>query len=150
MTSSTFELSPELHAVLRAVARMDLSISVAISQHLGRSVARDMIALRTLGFIREVSSPRKDGTASYLNAITSKGTDALRIHDEERAASQLPAPGRRPSLDLGTYMGNDMLAFGSRAGSSDALKIPSRVGNELRYRDRPVAAVSTKTNTGRK
>lgn len=150
MTPTTSDLSPERHAVLSAVARMDLSVSVAISQHLGRSVANDVTALRLLGFIREVLSSRKDGTASNLIAITPKGKDALKVYDEQRTEGLLLTPPRRPSLDQGTYMGNDMVAFGSRAGASDALNFPSRVGNELRYRDKPTAPASKKAGARRK
>ncbi|MGO4395691.1 hypothetical protein AB4Z46_30475 [Variovorax sp. M-6] len=128
-------LTPDHLAVLRAVARMDLSLGTVIGQSLGRPVSDDLAALRTQGYVREVSSPRQDGTASHLHAITAKGREALLGQDEQRVTAAVPTTGPRPPLRRETYTGSEMRPFTGRAGSMDALKYPSRVGNELRYRD---------------
>jgi hypothetical protein len=99
MSKPMHELSPEQFAVLRTVARMDLSISVALSKQLGRSVTDDLVCLRAHGFVREVKSPRSDGTPNYLHAITSMGKEALRLHDE-LGAVPLPTVGRRVASSL--------------------------------------------------
>lgn len=132
--SSAF-LTPDHLAVLRAVARMDLSLGNAIGQSLGRSVAEDLAALRAKGYVREVSSPRHGGTPSHLHTITVKGSEALRGQDEQRISAAAPTIGPRPPMHRETYNGSEMRPFTGRAGSMDALKYPSRVGNQLRYRD---------------
>lgn len=136
MTASTSALlSPDHLAVLRAVARMDLSLGIAIGQSLGRPVTEDLAALRAQGYVREVSSPRHDGTPSHLQTITAKGSQALQAQDGLSASALMPTIGPRPPLRRETYTGGEMRPFTGRAGSMDALKYPSRVGNELRYRD---------------
>ena len=132
--SSAF-LTPDHLAVLRAVARMDLSLGNAIGQSLGRPVAEDLAALRAQGYVREVSSPRHDGTPSHLHTITVKGSEALQGQDEQRISAAVPTIGPRPLMHRETYNGSEMRPFTGRAGSMDALKYPSRVGNQLRYRD---------------
>lgn len=132
--SSAF-LTPDHLAVLRAVARMDLSLGIAIGQSLGRPVSEDLAALRAQGYVREVSSPRHDGTPSHLHTITAKGSEALRGQDEQSVSAPVPTIGPRPPLHRETYNGSEMRPFTGRAGSMDALKYPSRVGNQLRYRD---------------
>jgi len=132
--SSAF-LTPDYLAVLRAVARTDLSLGIVIGQSLGRPVFEDLAALRTQGYVREVSSPRHDGTASHLHAITAKGSEALRGQDEQSVSAPVPTIGPRPPLHRETYNGSEMRPFTGRAGSMDALKYPSRVGNQLLYRD---------------
>ena len=128
-------LSPDHLAVLRAVARMDLSLGTVIGQSLGRPVSEDLAALRAQGYVRDVASPRHDGTASHLQAITAKGSEALRSQDGQGVSAPVPTTGPRPPLRRETYTGSEMRPFTGRAGSMDALKYPSRVGNELRYRD---------------
>lgn len=133
--SSPAFLTPDHLAVLRAVARMDLSLGVAIGQSLGRPVSDDLAELRAQGYVREVSSPRHDGTPSHLYTITASGREALRGQDEQGASAPVPTIGPRPPLRRETYTGSEMRPFTGRAGSMDALKYPSRVGNQLRYRD---------------
>ncbi len=136
-SSSPAPLSPDQFAVLRAVARMDLSLGIVIGQSLGRPVSDDLAALRLQGYVREVSSPRHDGTPSHLHTITAKGREALQGHEEQPVVSTAPTPtlGPRPPLRRETYTGSEMRPNTARAGSMDALKYPSRVGNELRYRE---------------
>ena len=137
MTPPSFApLTPDHLAVLRAVARMDLSLGITISQSLGRPVSEDLAELRAQGYVREVSSPRHDGAPSHLHTITAQGREALRGQDAQSAAST-PALtiGPRPPLHRETYNGSEMRPFTGRAGSMDALKYPSRVGNQLRYPD---------------
>jgi hypothetical protein len=134
--SSPAFLSPDHIAVLRAVARMDLSLGTVIGQSLGRPVSDDLAELRLQGHVREVSSPRHDGTPGHLYTITTKGRDALQGRDEAPSnAAPTPTLGPRPPLRRETYTGSEMRPFTGRAGSMDALKYPSRVGNQLRYRD---------------
>lgn len=137
-------LTPQKIAVLRAVSRMDFCTVLSVSTTLGRSAAVDIEALRMLGYISVVSSPRKDGSPSRLNTLTQQGTEALRTHDEPRAAVSGPTIGARPPLNRETYMGSEMQPYTGRAGSMDALKYPSRVGDELRYRDTPVTPTEKK------
>ena len=132
---SPASLTPDHLAVLRAVARMDLSLGIAIGQSLGRPVSDDLAALRAQGYVREVSSPRHDGTPSHLHTITPQGREALQAHGEQGVTTPQPTVGPRPPLRRETYTGSEMLPFTGRAGSMDALKYPSRVGNQLRYRD---------------
>jgi len=134
LPSSAF-LTPDHLTVLRAVARMDLSLGIVIGQSLGRPVSEDLAALRAQGYVREVSSPRHDGTPSHLYAITAKGSEALGEQSAQSVSASVPTIGPRPPLHRETYIGSEMRPFTGRAGSMDALKYPSRVGNELRYRD---------------
>jgi hypothetical protein len=128
-------LAPDHLAVLRAVARVDLSLGITISQSLGRPVFEDLAELRARGYVREVSSPRHDGTPSHLHTTTVEGREALRRQDEQSASAPVPTIGPRPPLHRETYNGSEMRPFTGRAGSMDALKYPSRVGNQLRYPD---------------
>lgn len=132
-------LSPDQLSVLRAVARVDLSHGVAISQSLGRPASEDLAVLRAQGYVREVVSPRKDGTPNHLHTITPRGREALQSHDEQCIVAAVPTTGPRPPLRRETYAGTEMHPFTGREGSMDALRYPSRVGNQLRYRDDPVA-----------
>lgn len=145
MTAPPFaSLSPDHLAALRAVARMDLSHGIAIGQSLGRSASADLAALRADGYVREVASPRKDGTPNHLYTITSKGREALQSHDRPSDSAPGPTTGPRPPLRRETYTGTEMHPFTGRAGSMDALKYPSRVGNQLRYpADRTAPAADT-------
>ncbi|MDH6170066.1 hypothetical protein M2282_005236 [Variovorax boronicumulans] len=134
MTSPIFApLAPDPLAVLRAVARMDLSLGIAISQSLGRPVAEDLAELRARGYVREVSSPRHDGTPGHLHTITVQGREALQRQDEQSPSAPVPTLGPRPPLRRETYTGSELRPFTGRAGSMDALKYPSRVGSQLRY-----------------
>lgn len=137
-------LSPDHLAVLRAVARMDLSLGTVIGQSLGRPVSDDLAQLRLQGYVREVSSSRHDGTPSHLHTITAKGREALQGQDETAPATPMPTLGPRPPLRRETYTGSEMRPFTGREGSMDALKYPSRVGNQLRYRDDGAAPPSGK------
>ncbi|MGJ7546636.1 hypothetical protein [Variovorax sp. LT1R16] len=136
---SSASLSPDHLAVLRVVARMDLSHGAAISQSLGRPASEGLAVLRAEGYVREVASPRKDGTPNHLHTITAKGLDALQSQGDESISAPGPTTGPRPPLHRETYTGTEMHPFTGRAGSMDALKYPSRVGNQLRYRDDPIA-----------
>lgn len=136
MTSPNSDLLTQAElAVLRVVARMDLILGVAIGQTLGRPANDEVAALRMKGYVREISSPRHDGMPSHLYTITAAGSEALRVQDGHRAVAPGPTIGPRPPLDRETYAGSEMRPFTGRAGSMDALRYPSRVGNELRYRD---------------
>lgn len=137
-------LTPDHFAVLRAVARTDLSPGIAISQSLGRPVSEELAELRTQGYVREVSSPRHDGTPGHLHTITAQGREALRRQDEQTAATPVLTIGPRPPLHRETYNGSEMRPFTGRAGSMDALKYPSRVGNQLRYPDDGTAPAARK------
>jgi hypothetical protein len=128
-------LSPEHLAVLRAVARMDLSTTVSLSQTLGRSAASDLASLHANGYVRKVASPRRDGAPNQLSTITPKGSEALLSQGEQPPPSPAPTTGPRPSSRPTTYLGTELQPFTARAGSNDALKYPSRVGDELRYPD---------------
>jgi hypothetical protein len=147
--SSPAFLSPDHLAVLRAVARMDLSLGTVIAQSLGRPVSDDLAELRLQGHIREVSSPRHDGTPGHLYTITSKGREALQAQDAQAPTTPMPTLGPRPPLRRETYTGSEMLPFTGRAGSMDALKYPSRVGNQLRYRDDGAAPAGKDSKDGK-
>ncbi|WP_219209522.1 hypothetical protein [Variovorax boronicumulans] len=136
MTTAPFApLAPDHLAVLRTVARMDLSLGASIGQNLGRPVSDDLAALRAQGYIREISSPRTDGTPNHLHTITDKGNEALQRQAEQSPSAPVPTIGPRAPLRRETYTGTEMHPFTGRAGSMDALKYPSRVGDQLRYRD---------------
>lgn len=97
MTAPPFaSLSPDHLAALRAVARMDLSHGIAIGQSLGRSASADLAALRADGYVREVASPRKDGTPNHLYTITSKGREA---HCKVMTGQATPLPVLRLARD---------------------------------------------------
>jgi hypothetical protein len=135
MTGQPFSTLTSDHiALLRAVAVMDLAQSSSLSKHIGKPVSEDLIALRTHGYIREISSPRKDGTLSHLHTITSLGKEVLQSQGDLNAILSVPTIGPRPPIRRETYTGAEMQPFTGRAGSADALRYPSRVGNELRYR----------------
>ncbi|WP_183024846.1 hypothetical protein [Variovorax sp. UMC13] len=131
-------LSPEQLSVLRAVARTDLVHGVAISQSLGRAAFTDLAVLRAEGYVREVLSPRKDGSPNHLNALTIKGREALQSHGGQCVSAGASTAAQRESLSRETYAGTEMHPFTGRAGSMDALKYPSRVGDQLRYREDPI------------
>lgn len=136
MTAPPFaSLSPEHLAVLRTVSRMELSLGASIGQNLGRPVAEDLAALCLQGYVRETSSPRTDGAPNHLYTITYKGSEALRRQDEQSVSGPGPTTGPRPPIRRETYTGTEMHPFTGRAGSMDALKYPSRIGDQLRYRD---------------
>lgn len=133
MNPPTDTLTPELAAVLRAVSRMDLTTALAVGKVLGRSPTEDLDALRELRFVRVVVSTRHDGTPNRFFTPTAQGTDALISFDREGDYVPVPTIGPRPSLTRETYMGGELQPFAERAGSMDALKYPSRVGDQRRY-----------------
>lgn len=77
--TETFVLAPAQLAVLRALARKDLSLAVSISQSLGRAVAADLAVLRERGFVKVFRASRNDGVPSYLHSISAEGREALRV-----------------------------------------------------------------------
>lgn len=133
MNLSTNSLSPELVAVLRAASRMDLATALSIGKILGRPVADDLDRLRELRYVRMVSTPRPNGPPNRLYSVTPYGTDALKDYDRVGEPVPVPTIGQRPTAHRETYMGGELRQFADRAGSMDALRYPSRVGDQLRY-----------------
>lgn len=129
------ELPDDQLSVLRIVVRMDLSHGVAISQSLGRPAYESLAMLRAEGYVKEIPCPRRDGSPNQLYTITAKGREAVKSQLHPSVGATAVTTGPKPAVRHETYSGFEMRPFTGRAGSTDALKYPSRIGDQRHYRD---------------
>lgn len=128
-------LTSEQIVVLQAVSKRDFIQSSTLSKNVGWPVREVLATVCALGYVAEVSSPRRDGTPIQLYAITALGMMELQKMQAQDVSEPVRTIGPRPPLTRETYNGAELQPFSGRSGSMDALKYPSRVGNNLRHRD---------------
>ncbi|MCR6481002.1 hypothetical protein NU688_32930 [Variovorax sp. ZS18.2.2] len=140
MTSRT--LDRDLVRVLRAVAHTNLSPLGAIASTTGMTVHEPLQVLRNKGYVREHGGVQGGGMPVLLYSITPKGKEALQALEIEPSDGMLSARAQGPSAPpTKHYDGAEMRPSTVRAGSMDAFKYPSRVGNSLHHVDGTVTKV---------
>ncbi|WP_286373310.1 hypothetical protein [Variovorax saccharolyticus] len=98
------------------------------------------------GYVQEHPGLQSNGAASVLHSLSSKGQAALRKADAAAAPESpvpsiaMPRAARETSGSV--YMGEELRPFTGRAGSMDAMKHPSRFGENLRHADGSITPVT--------
>lgn len=142
---SSLVLDEDVLTVLRLISRMDLVLGVSVAHSFGRPVHDHIASLRAEGYISDQVSRRLDGTSALLYTVTNTGKAALAAKAKESA--DLTTAASKSPLHRETYSGAELRPFTGRAGSMDALRIPSRVGNRLRFRTDDIAKGDQSTRT---
>ncbi|WP_286374065.1 hypothetical protein [Variovorax saccharolyticus] len=98
------------------------------------------------GYVKEHPGLQSNGASSMLHSLSSKGQAALR---KAGAAVAIECPDPSPAMARvasdtsgALYMGEELRPFTGRAGSMDAMRHPSRFGENLRHPDGSITPVA--------
>ncbi|MDM0029824.1 hypothetical protein [Variovorax saccharolyticus] len=132
-------LKSEQVALVRALEKSNMTPSNALVKTGICGVHETLSWLVEQGYVQEHPGRQSNGASSMLHSLSSKGQAALR-----KAGAALATESPVPSLAMpraardtsgSVYMGEELRPFTGRAGSMDAMKHPSRFGENLRHAD---------------
>ncbi|MDM0029887.1 hypothetical protein [Variovorax saccharolyticus] len=131
-------LNSDQVALLRALDKSNMAPSNALIKTGIGGVHETLKWLVEQGHVQEHPSLQCNGASSMLYSLSSNGQRALQQAGEAAAQRPVtaPAPVRgRTDTSGAVYMGDELRPFTGRAGSMDAMKHPSRFGENLRHAD---------------